>query len=33
FNIKREFNFVYLKNSVFEDQYHEYFELFNNFRE
>ena len=32
FNIKREFNFVYLKNSVFEDQYHKYFDLFNSFR-
>jgi len=29
FNIKREFNFVYLKNSVFEDQYQRYFKLFN----
>jgi DNA-binding transcriptional LysR family regulator len=29
FNIEREFNFVYLKNSVFEDQYHKYFDLFN----
>jgi DNA-binding transcriptional LysR family regulator len=28
FNIKREFNFVYLKNSVFSDQYHRYFKLF-----
>jgi len=32
FNIKREFNFVYLKNSVFEDQYQRYFKLFNDLR-
>ncbi|TDO89305.1 DNA-binding transcriptional LysR family regulator [Halanaerobium saccharolyticum] len=32
FNIKREFNFVYLKNSVFEDQYYKYFKLFNSYR-
>lgn len=32
FNIKREFNFVYLKNSVFEDQYQRYFKLFSNLR-
>jgi len=32
FNIEREFNFVYLKNSVFEDQYHKYFDLFNHLR-
>lgn len=32
FNIKREFNFVYLKNSVFEDRFHKYFKLFSNFR-
>jgi DNA-binding transcriptional LysR family regulator len=28
FKIKREFNFVYLKSSVFADQYHRYFKLF-----
>ena len=32
FNIKREFNFVYLKNSVFEDQYYKYFKLFSSCR-
>ncbi|RAK06504.1 DNA-binding transcriptional LysR family regulator [Halanaerobium saccharolyticum] len=32
FNIKREFNFVYLKNSIFEDQYHKYFKLFSSYR-
>ncbi len=32
FKIKREFNFVYLKNSVFADQYHKYFKLFNDLR-
>lgn len=33
FNIKREFNFVYLKDSVFEDQYNKYFKLFKKIRE
>lgn len=33
FNIKREFNFVYLKDSVFEDQYLSYFKLFKKIRE
>lgn len=28
FKIKREFNFVFLKDSFFEQKYHEYFELF-----
>jgi DNA-binding transcriptional LysR family regulator len=32
FNIRREFNFVYLKNSIFEDQYTKYFELFSSLR-
>lgn len=32
FNIEREFNFVYLKNSVFAEEYRKYFELFINLR-
>jgi len=32
FEVKREFNFVYLKDSVFEDQYHKYFKLFRTYR-
>lgn len=32
FKVKREFNFVYLKDSVFADQYHSYFELFKKMR-
>lgn len=32
FNIKREFNFVYLKDSVFAEEYRKYFELFINLR-
>ena len=32
FEVKREFNFVYLKDSVFEDQYHKYFKLFSSYR-
>jgi len=32
FNIKREFNFVYLKDSVFAEEYLKYFELFINLR-
>lgn len=32
FNIKREFNFVYLKNSVFENKYQSYFKLFKKIR-
>ena len=32
FEVKREFNFVYLKDSVFEDQYHKYFKLFSTYR-
>lgn len=33
FNIKREFNFVYLKDSIFAEKYLKYFELFINLRE
>jgi DNA-binding transcriptional LysR family regulator len=33
FNIEREFNFVYLKDSVFAEEYRKYFELFINLRE
>jgi DNA-binding transcriptional LysR family regulator len=32
FNIEREFNFVYLKDSVFAEEYRKYFELFINLR-
>lgn len=32
FNITREFNFVYLKDSVFKEQYHKYFKLFSSYR-
>ena len=32
FNIQREFNFVYLKDSVFAEEYRKYFELFINLR-
>ncbi|PUU87096.1 LysR family transcriptional regulator [Halanaerobium sp.] len=33
FNIKREFNFVYLKDSIFAEEYLKYFKLFINLRE
>lgn len=32
FKIEREFNFIFLKNSVFKNEYHKYFDLFINLR-